>query len=153
MKNSGHCSHHFGPSSSINNYAATLQKVIAALRTRQKIICECCGGIGHKSDACIIRGPKCLSPSLRRKMNQFNALHGNSPKEPPREWNSQPPSAHFKSRSSPSRTNPVVSAIMGKLNHHNIDNVILLQTFQLSLAMTPFQIQTPLLSNQLMMMK
>ena len=55
-------------------------------------------------------------------MNQFNELHSNEPKEPPREWNSQPTAAHFKSRSSPSRTNPMVSAIMGKLNHHAIDN-------------------------------
>ena len=55
-------------------------------------------------------------------MNQLNALHGDKPKEPPREWNSQPPAAHFKSRSSPSRTNPVVSSIMGKINHHAIDN-------------------------------
>ena len=55
-------------------------------------------------------------------MNQFNALHGDELKDPPREWNSQPPAAHFKSRSSPSRTNHVVSAIMGKLDHHSIDN-------------------------------
>ena len=55
-------------------------------------------------------------------MNQFNALHGDKPKESPREWNSQPPAAHFKSRSSPPITNPVVTAIMGKLNHHSIDN-------------------------------
>ena len=55
-------------------------------------------------------------------MNQFNALHSEEPKEPPREWNIQPPEAHFKSRSSLSRTNPVISAIMGKLNHRAIDN-------------------------------
>ena len=55
-------------------------------------------------------------------MNQFNALHGEKPKKPPREWNSQPPAANFKSRSSPSRTNPVISAIMGILNHYAIDN-------------------------------
>ena len=55
-------------------------------------------------------------------MNQFNVLHGDEPKELSREWNSQPLEAHFKSRSFPSRTNPVVSAIMGKLNHHAIDN-------------------------------
>ena len=55
-------------------------------------------------------------------MNQFNALHGDKTKEPPIEWNSQPPVAHFKSRFSPFRTNPVVSAIMVKLNHHAIDN-------------------------------
>ena len=55
-------------------------------------------------------------------MNQFNTLHGDKTKDPPREWNIQPPAAHLKSRSSPSRTNPVVSALMGKLNHHAIDN-------------------------------
>ena len=55
-------------------------------------------------------------------MNQFNALHGEKPKKPPREWNSQPPAAHFKSRSSTFRTSPVVSDIMGKLNHHAINN-------------------------------
>ena len=55
-------------------------------------------------------------------MNQFNALHREEPEEPPREWNIQPPASHFKFRYSPSRTNPVVSAIMGKLNHHAIDN-------------------------------
>ena len=56
-------------------------------------------------------------------MDQFNALHGDEPKEPPREWNSQPPADHFKSRSSTSRTNPVVSAIIGNLYYHAIDNV------------------------------
>ena len=55
-------------------------------------------------------------------MNKLNELHGEKKKEPPREWNSQPPAAHFKSRSSPSRTNPVVSSITGKINHHAIDN-------------------------------
>ena len=119
---SGQHSHHLSPSYYRNNDAATIQPVIAALRTRQKSICTCCGRIGHKADACIFRGPKFLPPSLRRNMNKFNSLHGKEPKEPPREWNIQPPSAHFKSRTSPSRTNPVVSAIVGKLNHHTIDN-------------------------------
>ena len=50
-------------------------------------------------------------------MNQFNALHSYEPNDPPREWNSQPPAAHFKYRASPNRTSPVVSAIMGRLNH------------------------------------
>ena len=122
LTTSGHRSHHFSSSSSRSNDAATLQTVIADLRMRQKNICECCGIIGHKADACIIRGPKFLPPSFRRNMNQFNALHGDEPKDPPREWNSQPPAANLKSRFSPSRTNPVVSAIMGKLNHHAIDN-------------------------------
>ena len=55
-------------------------------------------------------------------MNQFNAPHGDEPKEPPRECNSQPLEAHFKSRTSPSKTNPVVSDIMGIINHRAIDN-------------------------------
>ena len=37
LTNSGHRSHHFGPSYYSNNDAATLQPVIAALRMRQKI--------------------------------------------------------------------------------------------------------------------
>ena len=55
-------------------------------------------------------------------MNQFNAIHGDEPKDTPVEWNIQPPSYHFKSRTSTSRTNPVISAILGKLNHHAIYN-------------------------------
>ena len=55
-------------------------------------------------------------------MNQFNALHGYETNEPPREWNSQPPEAHSKSRTSTTKNSPVVSAIMGRLNHHTIDN-------------------------------
>ena len=122
LATSGQNSHHFGPSSSNNNDAATLHPVIVALRMIQRSIYECCGGIGHKADADIIRGPKFLPPSLSRKMNLFNALHGDETKEPPREWNSQPPADHFKYRSSTSRTNPVISDITGRLNHHAIDN-------------------------------
>ena len=55
-------------------------------------------------------------------MNQSNALHSGEPTDPPREWNIQHPAAHFKSRTSPPKTIPVVSAIMGRLNHHTIDN-------------------------------
>ena len=114
--------HHFGPSSSINNDTETLQPVIADICMRQKRICECCGNIGHKDDACIIRGPKLLPPSLKRNMNQFNALNCEEPNDPPRDWNIQPPASHFKSRTSPPKTSPMVSAIMGVLNHRAIDN-------------------------------
>ena len=89
---------------------------------RQKSVFKCCGMIVHKSDACIIHGPKFPPPSLRRKMNYFNALNGVEPNDPPREWNSQPPADHFKYITSPTKTIPVVSAIMGILNHHAIDN-------------------------------
>ena len=119
---SGQRSNIFGTSSFSNNDAATVKTFIAALCMRQKSIYECCERIVQKADACIIRGPEFLPPSLRRKMNHFNELHGDEPKEPPRERNSQPPAAHFKSRSSPSRTNPVISANTGKINHHAIDN-------------------------------
>ena len=37
LTTSYHISHHFGPSYSTNNYTATIQPVIAALRIRQKI--------------------------------------------------------------------------------------------------------------------
>ena len=40
LTTSGQRSNNFIPSSSINNYTATIQPVIADLRTRQKIICE-----------------------------------------------------------------------------------------------------------------
>ena len=69
LTTSGHLYHHFGPSSSTKNDAETTQPVIAALHMRQKSIYECCGRIGHKPDACIIRGPKLLLSSLRRNIN------------------------------------------------------------------------------------
>ena len=84
LNTSGQRYHHFGPSSSFNNDTASLQSFISALRTRQKSICECCGRIGHKANSCISRGPKLLPPSLRRKMNKLNTLHGEEPNEPPR---------------------------------------------------------------------
>ena len=43
--------------------------------------------------------------------------------EPPRERNSQPPEAHFKPITSHPNTTHVVSAIVGRLNHRDIDNV------------------------------
>ena len=55
-------------------------------------------------------------------MNQLNALHGDETNEPPIEWSIKPTEAHFKSTRSPSTTSPVISAIMGRLNHHAIDN-------------------------------
>ena len=55
-------------------------------------------------------------------MNQFNNLHGDEPTDPPRECNSQPPAAYFKPRTSTTKTSPVVSVIMGRLNHHVINN-------------------------------
>ena len=89
---------------------------------RQKIICECCGIIGYKTDDCIIYCPKLLPPSLRRNMNQFNDLNGEEPTEPSRKCNRQLPAAHFKSITSTPKTMHVVSAFMGILNHHAVDN-------------------------------
>ena len=58
--NSGHGSHNFDPSSSINNDAETTQTVIAAVCMRQKSIFKCCGNIGHKASSCTIRVHKLL---------------------------------------------------------------------------------------------
>ena len=71
--------HHFGPPSSINNDTETIQPVIAALHMRQKSIFECYERIGNMDYAFIMNGHKLISPSLRRKMNQFNSLRGDEP--------------------------------------------------------------------------
>ena len=57
-----------------------------------------------------------LAPSLIIKLNQFNKLHDDEPTEPP-------PASHFKYRTYPPKTIPVVSSIMGRLNYHAINNV------------------------------
>ena len=55
-------------------------------------------------------------------MNQSNSLNGEETNKPPRKWNIQPAEAHFKYRTSPPKTSPVVSSVMGRLNHRVIDN-------------------------------
>ena len=55
-------------------------------------------------------------------MNQFNAINGEEPTKPPRDWNIQPASDNFKSSTCPPKTRPLVSAIMGRLNHCVVDN-------------------------------
>ena len=55
-------------------------------------------------------------------MTQCKTLHGDEPTKPPTDLNSQPSAAHFKPRAYPTKTSPVVSAIMGRLNHHAVDN-------------------------------
>ena len=55
-------------------------------------------------------------------MNQFNIISADEPTDPPLQWNSQPTSSHFRYRTSTTKTSTVVSSIMGKLNHHSIDN-------------------------------
>ena len=111
----GQRSHHFIPSSSINNDTASLQPVIAAICARQKSICEWCESIGHKADAYTIHVTKLIPPSLRRKMNQSNALHGDEPNKAPREWKNQPPAYNLKYRTFPSNPSPVVSDFLGTL--------------------------------------
>ena len=89
----------------------------------QKSVCELCVRIGHKYDACIIRSHKFLPPSLRINMNQYNTFRGDEATEPPREWNIQPAEAHLISSTSPPKTSPVVSDIIGIPNNHAIANV------------------------------
>ena len=75
-----------------------------------------------KFHACIIHGPNFPKKNLRRKVNQLNDLCGDEPTDTTRECNSQHPTSHFKSRTSPPKTSPVISDIMVRLNHHAIDN-------------------------------
>ena len=55
-------------------------------------------------------------------MNQFRILHVDEPTEPPSECNIQTREYHFKSSTYPPKNSPVVSAIMGWLNHRTIGN-------------------------------
>ena len=55
-------------------------------------------------------------------MNQFIAIHGEESNEQLIEWNSQPPEDHFKYSTYPTNKSPVVSALIGRLNHRSIDN-------------------------------
>ena len=66
--------------------------------------------------------PKFLPPSLIIVINQFNALYGEEPNEPPREWNIQPSVDHFKSITFTTKISHVVSAFMGRINHRAIDS-------------------------------
>ena len=53
-----------------NTDTESLHPVIAALRVRQGIICECCVCPRHKSDYCIIIGPNLLPSGILRNNNQ-----------------------------------------------------------------------------------
>ena len=55
-------------------------------------------------------------------MNQLNPRHGDETTDPPQEWNSQHIEDHFKYRTSPPKTSPMVLDIVGRMNHHAIDN-------------------------------
>ena len=57
-----------------------------------------------------------------RKTNKSNAMSADEPTEPPRYWNSQPLAVHFKYHTRLTKTITMVLAIMGILNHHDIDN-------------------------------
>ena len=54
-------------------------------------------------------------------MNQFNVLHGDEPTNPLIDCNRQTPDIHFKYRNYPPKTSPVVLALTGRLNYHDVD--------------------------------
>ena len=58
-------------------------------------------------------------------MNQYNALHGNKPTEPPIDCNSHPPKGYLKYHNSATKNSPIVSVITGNLNHHVVDKLLL----------------------------
>ena len=80
------------------------------------------GIIGHKSDSCIIWGPKFLPQSIRKNMNQFNVLRGVEPTKPLIYWNPQPPEVHFKSHKYSPKHSTVVSNTLGIINHNAVYN-------------------------------
>ena len=55
-------------------------------------------------------------------MNQLDALHGDEKYEPPRYSNIQTAAVHFKYQTSTPKTSPMVLDIMGRINHHLVDN-------------------------------
>ena len=52
----------------------------------------------------------------------FNTPRGEKPTDPPIEWNSETTYVQSKPCTSPTKTGPVILAIIGRLNHHAIDN-------------------------------
>ena len=55
-------------------------------------------------------------------MDKLNSLRGGEPTGPQIKWSTQTPASHFKYQTSPPKTSPMVSAIMGRINHYAIDN-------------------------------
>ena len=148
--------HSFCPSSSTKIDTVTLHTVVAALYVWQDIICEWCGIIGHKDDACIVCGPKFLPPIIKINMNQFNSIRGDVPTDPPREWNSPYPEYWFKSSISLPKTSPVLPASWGYLIIMPLIMMMLsftLHSLPLNITLNLFQILTPLQPSQLMIMK
>ena len=151
LTTSGQRSRHLRPSYSINNDATTLHPVIEDLCTIQKSICECCGRIEHNSDAWIVRGTRFLPPSLRRKTNQFNALMVMN------QMNHQY-NGIFNLHKLISNPGPLLPkpTLWFKLSWGDLIIIpyimvmlkLPLHSFQLSLTMNQFQIQTPLQLNQ-----
>ena len=122
LTSSDHIYSYFGTTSSTNNDIANLRPVVSDLHVWQNIVCELCGRIGHKDDTWIIIVPNFFPLSPKIKMNQFNIFNVNEQTKPPWYWNIQPPSVQFKSRSSPPKTSPVFSSIIGELNNRAVDN-------------------------------
>ena len=84
LTSSGQLYYHFGTSSSTKN-EKTLQPAVAYLCVQHKVVCELCGRIGHKADACTFCGPNFLPPSPRINVNYFNTIHGNEQTDTQRE--------------------------------------------------------------------
>ena len=55
-------------------------------------------------------------------MNKSNAVRGDKPVDPPRYWKIQPTAVHFKYDTPNTNTITVVSAILGILNNHAVEN-------------------------------
>ena len=61
------------------------------IKALQAKYCDCCNRKGHVSDQCHARGINFLPPTMQKKVRQFNLLHGDNPKIPPKDFLRAPP--------------------------------------------------------------
>ena len=119
----------------------------------QKIICECCENLDTK----LMNASSVVQNSSRQVLGErrINSMHYMVMNQKNHQSNGTANLWHLTSNPSPLLPELTLwfQLSWGKLIIMPSIMVILLQFFWLSLAMNPFQIHTPLLSNQLMMMK
>lgn len=56
-----------------------------ALFAFMRLVCECCGFTDHTADCSYCQGAAFMPPSLVQMIRHYNKVHGNKPKEPPKE--------------------------------------------------------------------
>eukprot|EP00978_Attheya_sp_CCMP212_P013537 scaffold33993_cov66-Attheya_sp.AAC.2 len=74
-----------GSGNTVYNPSPSPQPHIARVNGNQDIpSCECCLRRGHLADTCFARGIQFLPPDVQHHIAQYNAMHGDRPKVPPK---------------------------------------------------------------------